>query len=287
MTTQYGPLVRLWGLQYSQLPNASANSEELKQLLTSIFAEALPFIKDVPASNSAWKRNGTKTYAVSTAPVELYSRVVPADALKLVAKEHESVKTDRNKIVSESWYLRRSVHEDAAKNGTATWDEFVKSFKQEHAETEKNFTPNIESTHLFQQWDCSGIEIEIDGDTWVDWTLKFEESVHKLPAPLTKRVFPVVQATASAKGRKDFLVVQVLVEGGPESEGSKGALKAAYTSVERVREGEGGIEWTMGTVSNARGVLPQWIQNLSVSGLVAKDVSMFLEWMAKQRKSQA
>lgn len=288
MTEKYGPLVRLWGIQHSQLPSPSAKGDELKNLLSSLFNEAFPFIQGIPSTTkptTVWKPIGTKTYAASTAVVHLYSRTVPAEALQTIAKENESVKVDAEKLAQETWFLRQSVHKDAAELGTASWEEFVQSFKKQHAEAELKFTDSIQSTHLFQEWDCSGVEVEVDGDVWTDWTLKYEESVHKLPAPLNKRVFPVLQATASAKGRKDVFIVQVYVDGGPTSPDAKDALRASYTSVERIREIGDGIEWTMGTVSNAKGNLPQWVQNMSIAGMVAKDVGMFLEWIPTQRKS--
>jgi hypothetical protein len=39
----------------------------------------------------------------------------------------------------------------------------------------------------------------------------------------------------------------------------------------------------MATASDAKGVLPQWMQNLAVPGAVAKDVEMFLSWIPSQR----
>ncbi|TQS32754.1 hypothetical protein Golomagni_06923, partial [Golovinomyces magnicellulatus] len=277
-----------WGIQHSQLPAPTAKGDELKSLLTSLFNEAFPFIQGIPSTTkptTVWKPIGIKTFAASSAVVHLFSRTVPADELKAVASANESVNVDKDKIAQETWFLRQSVHKDAAELGTATWDEFVKSFKDEHAEAELSFTESIQSTHMFQEWDCSGVEIQVDDDTWTDWTLKYEESVHKLPPPLTKRVFPVLQATASAKGRKDVLIVQVYVDGGPTSPEAKEALRASYTSIERIRETGDGIEWTMGTVSNAKGNLPQWVQNMSIAGMVAKDVGMFLEWIPTQRKN--
>src|SRR5699024_1770712 len=104
----------------------------------------------------------------------------------------------------------------------------------------------------------------------------------------------------------EFLVVQMATTaddgaaGAGEGErGKSGTVLGAYTSVERVREvpgtgagtgagtGDGGdvaaIEWVMGTVSDARGVLPAWMQKMAVPGQVAKDVDMFLSWIANER----
>lgn len=75
----------------------------------------------------------------------------------------------------------------------------------------------------------------------------------------------------------------------------KGVVVGAYASVERVRRlpsqgpeaggGEQGrIEWLMATASDARGVLPMWVQTRAVPGQIAKDVSLFLGWMNTERR---
>lgn len=293
MSATYGPLVRLWGVSSSQLPLSTATTQELTPFLTAILAETLPFISTVPTStgptspSSPWIPKGRKTYSNSTAPVHLYERVVPAEALSGAAKDPPHVPNDPR---LEAWFLRRSVHEDAAKTGTASWDEWLQCFKEEHAEAEEAFTPTVVSTNVRQQWDCTGVSISLDqgGETWVDWTLKLEESVHKIGAPLKNRLFPVLQATASVQGRKEFIVVQIAAQGPDDKEiEDKGVVRGAYTSVERIRQtAEGDTEWLMGTASDAKGVLPAWVQRLAVPSQVAKDVDMFLKWIATERKGK-
>jgi hypothetical protein len=67
----------------------------------------------------------------------------------------------------------------------------------------------------------------------------------------------------------------------------KSLVMAAYTSIERIRilPTNGDVEWIMATASDAGGVLPQWMQNLAVPSAVAKDVEMFLSWIATQRNT--
>ncbi|UNI21114.1 hypothetical protein JDV02_007131 [Purpureocillium takamizusanense] len=314
MGEEYGPLVRLWGIQPSQLPVASAGPEELTPFLEALLREALPFIASLPsaptspqttgATDSPWKPHGVKTYPGSTSPVHLYERVVPAGELAAVARAAHrppgASSADDKARGPETWVARRSVHDDAAARGTASWAEWRRCFKEEHAEAERAFTPTVLSTRVLRAWDCAGVRVRLGDDTWADWTLKVEESTHKLPAPLRNRVFPVVQATAAVEGRREFLVVQVATTtkttaGGDSGDGEtvggqSGAVLGAYTSVERVREvpgaGDGGVaavEWVMGTVSDAKGVLPAWVQRMAVPGQVAKDVDMFLSWIAEER----
>lgn len=316
MTDKYGPLVRLWGFDKSQLPEEGATGEDLKPLLTSLLLEALPFIAGVPAGQTAspgsdWKPRGIKTYPHSTAPVDIYERVVAAQDLQDVAGSNDrrlpqlggqGAGAGVGKVPAEHWFMRRSTHEDEAADGTASWAEWVRSFKDEHAEAEKRFTPTVVGTEVLREWDCAGVEVEVDAgveaqpdgqqssssSSWSDWTLKLEQSTHKMPAPLKPRLFPVLQATASrAGGRREFLVVQVAYRDlDLEARGAKEHVRASYTSVERLREVDGGrsVEWVMATASDAKGLLPAWVQRPAMPGAVAKDVDMFLEWAAKQRQ---
>jgi hypothetical protein len=302
MTTEspeaYGPLVRLWGVDASQLPGARATAEELKTLLESLLTEGASFISDVPSRQqsphtSTWRTRGSRTFASSSAPVHLYERTVPAGALRSLARGNG--RGSGGDIKPETWYLRRSVHKDASEPGTATWEEWVRCFKTAHAETEKEFTPTVVSTQKRQEWDCAGIEVTApastgapEGTIWEDWTLRLEESVHRMPVPLKPRVFPVLQATAAARGRREFVVVQVAAgaswaAAGEEHRQHEDHVLAAYTSVERVRETAEGVEWIMGTVSDARGALPPWVQRMAMPGPIAKDVDLFLGWIKHQR----
>lgn len=301
MAESLTPYVHLWGIDPSQLPAEGATGEQLTPLLTGLVSEALPFVADVPASGdkgsstSSWKFRKTYSYAASAATVDVYEKKLLADTMRKIATDHTAQLpqvSSPSKVGTETWFLRRSVHEDAAKPKTASWAEFASAFKEHHAESEKDFTEMVLKTTARKHWDCSGIAIQIGDDKWVDWTLKLEESVHKLPFPLHKRVFPVLQATAAVEGRREFVVVQVFFAGGPAEENSKGTVTGAYTSIERIREvpgeaaADGGkqIEWVMGTASDAMGILPEFMQVLATPDMVPKDVEFFLSWAVGQRK---
>lgn len=287
ITISHGPLVRLWGIDSSTFPLAGSKSDALKTLLASMLLEALPFVDSVPASpekaspQSSWKYKHTKTFPNSTAPVVLWERTVDSDTLESIAEANPSLAVPARKITTETWALRQSIHKDDKTKGTASWNEFVRCFKEQHAEAEKAFTPSVISTTRLQEWDCSGISVQFEGVTWADWTLKREESVHDLPGPLSKRVFPVLQATASAQGRREFLVVQIAVR--PEDKNAD-PVQGAYSSVERVREVEDGrIEWIMGMTSDVKGMVPMAVQRVGIGGMVAKDVDFFMGWIGTER----
>ncbi|KAF4493430.1 START-like domain containing protein [Fusarium agapanthi] len=300
MNESYGPLVRLWGIRPSKLPGAEAQPEELKVLLSSIILEALPFLNSVPSeipsmepatelqsTSDLWKHKTVKTYDGSAASVHVFERTVDAETLGVVAQKNPGLGIPPDKAQSELWALRRSTHEAKKEKGTADWDEFLRCFKEKHGEAEKTFTPSVVNFKRLQEWDCSGIEIQLNGETWIDWTLRHEESVHDLPGPLSKRVFPVLQATAAVRGRKEFLVVQIAIRAGDDATDVAkhgGPIRAAYTSVERVRElGDRSLEWVMGTASDAKGLVPMWAQKLGLSGAIAKDVGMFMDWIGRER----
>jgi hypothetical protein len=42
----------------------------------------------------------------------------------------------------------------------------------------------------------------------------------------------------------------------------------------------------MATASDAKGVLPRWVQAKAVPGQIARDVQLFIRWIAKEREQQ-
>ncbi|CAG9938350.1 unnamed protein product [Clonostachys rosea f. rosea IK726] len=288
MSLEYGPLIRLWGIHSSQLPAVSASPDELTPFLSSILLEAAPFISNVPSPErspfkTAWQSMGSRRFLSSKSPVYMYNRTVHTDVLESLAQQHHLPQLKGGRLQPEKWYLRRSTHEDSAAPGTARWDEWVKCFKEHHSEAEKEFTPTVLGTTVHQEWDCRDVEVELDGEIWTDWTLKLEESVHQLPPPFKDRVFPVLQATAAVRGGRKFMVVQIAASDLNTDKQRSKTVRGAYTSIERLMETPDGIEWVMATTSDAKGSLPPWMQKMAMPGPVAKDVALFLSWIASQR----
>lgn len=289
-----GPLVRRWGLPVKQLPSATAGIDELKPLVASILKEALPFIdsaapKVASDAKKLWKSKGAKSSSDSTAKVEVLKRVILVKDLHAVASKYGV----EAKVEEETWAARLSVHEDAPKKGTASWDEFDHSFHLAHGKTEMAFTPDVISANEAQRWDCTGIELEEAGQSWDSLSLVVEEMRHKVGRPILKdRTFPVLQLSCAVKegsGAPEFVIVSIPVPDFATSDKAnlskeKGAQIAFYVSVERIRKLENGnIEWLLGTASDAAGILPLWVQDLALPGIVWKDVPMFLGWIAKER----
>ncbi|KAG6085013.1 hypothetical protein E4U16_000066 [Claviceps sp. LM84 group G4] len=286
-----GRFVRLWGLDTSDLPPSATPHKELAPFLTAVLHEALAFIDDVPtgvtSTDSPWRPDGVKKFSNSVALVNLYKRVVPVKHLKLAMKGHDSANCVKpRRLRAETWSLRRSVHEDAEIPGTAGWKEWYRCFKEDHALAEQEFTPSVLSHRRMKSWKCKDLKIVQGDHTWTNMTLRWEESVHKFPFPLQKRVFPVLQITASDENHVDaaeFVVIQIALRD-IDAPGRNRAVLGAYTSVERLRRTADGVEWIMGTVSDAGGILPLALQKLAIPGQIAKDVDMFLTWIAEERK---
>ncbi|KAK5990819.1 hypothetical protein PT974_09092 [Cladobotryum mycophilum] len=276
MGEKYGPFVRLWGILPSQMPADGAPTEDIAQFVGSILGEAVPFVGGLPASSApkngdgSWKPKGCKAFAHSAAPVHLYERVVSTEDLASVAKENDLPQAKGAKVRAETWTLRRSVHEDVAKPGTASWEEWARYFKEGHAEAEKAFTPSVLSTKIKARWDCNGVEVTLGDDTWEDFSLKLEDL---RPRPPRIHRGPNRRRPGGALRRRD--------------EAGRGAARRVHERGEvQGEEGGSGVEWVMGTASDARGVLPAWVQKMAVPGQIAKDVDMFLEWVVKERKKK-
>lgn len=309
-----GPWVRLEGISIARLPpggrgvkpsmeisssekfsdgSGSVVAPNIKTFVTNVLSEAVTFIDGVaPKSGgiSTWKSKGSpKTYSSSDAPVHLYERRVSGKDLDKI-EGMTQFSADRK---DETWFCRRSCHQNKSQIRTASWEEFKRSFQEHHAESEDSFTPTVIGAREAMRWDTNGIEVEVHGERWVKSTVVVEEMKHKIdPKPLKNRTFPVVQITAELVDTQEFMVVSIPLtdfEKSPYSEYArdKSLVVAAYASIERIRilPSNGDIEWIMATASDAGGVLPQWIQNLAVPTAIAKDVDMFLNWIAGQRTS--
>jgi hypothetical protein len=285
------------GASADELSNSSESTAapSLKQFISYILSESIPFIDGVaPKSGGTgtWKTKGSpKRYPASDAPVYLCERTVSSKDLNKL----DGMSKFSGNRKDETWYCRRSCHKNRAEKGTASWEEFTRSFKEHHAETEKKFIPTVIGAREAMRWDTNDIEVEVNGETWTKTSMLVEEMKYRIdPKPLNNRTFPVVQITAALAGVEEFLVVSIPLndfEKSPYAEFARdrSLVVAAYASIERIRilPSSGEVEWIMATASDARGVLPQWMQNLAVPGAIAKDVPMFLEWIPSQRSAHA
>jgi len=264
---------------------ASTSSKDLAQFIQEIMQEGIPFVDAVaPKSGeqSTWKaKSSPTTFPQSEAPVF-------SSELTVTAKDaNNGTEQERTEV----WFSRRSCHRNSAEKRTASWAEFTRAFYEHHAETEHRYVPTVLAVRRAIYWDTTGLEIEVNGETWTGFICEVWEMKHKIePKPLNNRVFPALQIGAKLKGKDETVFLQAPIFGFAESHHAeyakdKTVVVATYAAVERLRivPSSGQIEWIMATASDAGGNLPQFVQNLAVSGEVAKDVKMFLEWIPSQR----
>ncbi|KFX92748.1 hypothetical protein V490_05197, partial [Pseudogymnoascus sp. VKM F-3557] len=174
-----------------------------------------------------------------------------------------------------------STHRNAAERGTASWSEFEAAFKTEHTLHEQAFTPSVCGFGKVAWWEdaVKDVSLDIPNRQWKGVSLELLEIVHALPKPLQRRSFAVLQGIAErvdvgAEGG-EFVVVTVPVD--VKWDLWARAVPARYAAVERFRRVGADVEWVMATASRAGGVLPGWVQDMSVPGVVAKDVDLYLK----------
>ncbi|KAF7938150.1 hypothetical protein BELL_0045g00130 [Botrytis elliptica] len=312
-----GPWIRLNGLSYSQLPEAGIGIEaasgaikplnggghptrNAKTFITAVLEEAIPFLNGMVQNEPPWKLLKSKT------DVQLYKRVVSKEELDYCNGTHDKA-TEKANEEGETWFARRSIHENKAEANTASWDEFTLHIKQEHFEREKDWCHSVlASSRRAMYWETSDFEIVAGGKQWNNISMEVVEMIHKPPV-VSERKFPEVLITASLNepGQREFLVISIPItdsanarsqnssfqESGFASAKKKGQVVGAYASIERCclrpspNSTVGEIEWIMATASDAKGWIPQLIQKPNIPGQIQKDVSMYMRWVEDQRTS--
>jgi hypothetical protein len=181
-----------------------------------------------------------------------------------------------------------SKHRDAEENGTASWAEFERAFMTLHSLHETQFTPSVAGYGCGGWWEdgIKGAQLDVNGERWEGVSLELVEIIHKLPFPLKRRSFPVIQGIAKrvdvTSGEFSVVTIPAKVDWNLRSN----EVQGRYVSVERFRRVGEDIEWVMATASDAGGVLPRWVQDKAVPGQIAKDVKFYLKWAANQRSKE-
>ena len=281
-----GPMIRMHPRKAVQLPfhpslvdvQTGKGIRHIQEFAAAALDEAEQFMN---AYLPTFTSKDTKSSPPSTAQVEVFEKTVSShDISKITGIESKP---------PENWFARKSIHENKVADGTASWEEFDSGVRENHSVNEKEYTPGVKDAHQVLDWASiidDGNHVELGG--WTGLTANMMEMVHKIPPPLQNRVFPVLVITAK-KGDM-FLVVQIPVdlEGipGHNYHTNTSVQTGTYCSIERCRLVDGGekVEWTMATASDAKGVLPMFIQKLGVPGAVVKDVGFFMKWRMEKRK---
>lgn len=297
-----GPLLRLNQYPASRLPShpelapyqTNTNDQpDLNSFVTSILGEAETFEKSyLPAVIKV--RSSKKTVPPSKAAVQLAEHSIPASSLPEEARAPGG----------ETWFVRSSMHENEKKPGTADWAEFEEALLDKHSEHEMDYTPDVFDAHKVLSWDE-----ELAGKTVGQWEkveMNLFEMAHKIPPPLTNRVFSVlvVKAKNTTHTPNSFIIAQIPVDisklptalyangrhktDADTAQKKKDITMGVYVSIERCElENSGHVKWTMATASDAKGNLPIFMQKMGIPGAVAKDVGLVIAWLEKKRNGTA
>ncbi|KAJ8070023.1 hypothetical protein OCU04_000425 [Sclerotinia nivalis] len=304
-----GPMVRLRGLPYCALPLGGIGifpdgteknlddgeqihpSRSVKTFITDVLRESSPFIDGMGPESGTWaKDNSVGKLLSGQKHIELYKRVVSAEDINKMTgfSQHPPV---NNK---ETWYARRSLHDNLNVPGTANWTEFTRDIKENHARTEEAISDDVATTQCMR-WDTNNLIVDIDSERWNNITMAVVEMRHKIGMPLTDRTFPVVLITASPikSGGNEFLVISIPIidfETTPWAQFAKekNQVVAVYASIERVRilPHDEKIEWVMATTSDAKGVVSIFnpvVESTAIPSVIKKDVSLYMAWVQRQR----
>ncbi|KAK5111022.1 hypothetical protein LTR62_005397 [Meristemomyces frigidus] len=284
-----GKYVRMRALQPTELPAHPDLAEQQKagtppniqEFVLAVLEEAEGFMSRYMTQTFKIKDRSKKS-PPSTAPVELLSHEISASDIPKEARTSEGDNSP------EAWFARTSVHENVAKDGTASWEEFDQGLRANHSQHEMEYTPDVKDAHRILDWNNELGAVGRRVGTWEDVEMGIVEMYHHIPPPLNDRVFPVLIITA--KATQDFLVVQIPVDtasiiGAKYKLGAAKIQHAMYCSIERGELLDHGkkVKWQMATASDAKGVLPMWAQKMGVPGAVVKDVGLFIGWVGKRR----
>ncbi|USW47343.1 Putative START-like domain superfamily protein [Septoria linicola] len=244
------------------------NTPSLQNFVSEVLAEGDKFIR---FDDNVFKTNGVRHEPPATAPIQIRSAVITNDP-------------------TENWFARTSVHEDSATDGTASWEEFDQNLRVNHSQHESEYTPSVASAEREYSWeqDLQTFGAAVNG--WKEITMEIWLMRHAMPIFLLQdRDFRVLVITAVSMQGNRFIVVQIPVDRedipvkAPNSQSK--VVPAIYCSVETGELLDGKITWSMGTASDAKGVLPVALQKTQMAKAVAVDVQYFISWRMKQRKS--
>jgi hypothetical protein len=291
-----GPIIRMRELTAVQLPEHDALQKyqhsapvEITRFVSDALTEGRNFMKDyLPTASKVV--DPTKASPPATATVEVRHHKVHKDLPE--AKPVYGATSGKESHSAENWFGRTSIHENASKEGTASWQECYDGLKSNHSLHEVDYTPDCINAHKVLDWKSQLAAHEKIGE-WEDVTMELMQMTHKLPFPLNKRLFTVLVITAKL-GENEFIVLQIpadskLYEKVPAAKNPDDVgVPGIYCSIEWVQIlPDGKIKWEMSTASDAKGILPMIAQKPAMPQAVAQDVGLFMDWCEKKRKGTA
>ncbi|KAI4198545.1 MAG: hypothetical protein LQ346_002748 [Caloplaca aetnensis] len=212
----------------------------LRPFVREVLDQAVTFMDEIfPFSFTAFAE---KASPPSTAKVQLLKRDRNPPRLTKIPWGLSKIPRDTPHnldSMGEGWFARKSRHANRQEKGTASFSEFDYGLRVDHCEHEGQYTPEIFDTYKVLDWrlqqerhgedePTSGEDVSL-GD-YKDVSMSIFEMCHKLPPPLSTRVFPVVVITART-GKDAFIVVQRPVD-------IRSLPEAFYSNGRNLREGD-------------------------------------------------
>ncbi|KAL8936410.1 MAG: hypothetical protein Q9211_004202 [Gyalolechia sp. 1 TL-2023] len=225
----------------------------LGPFIKAVLDEAVTFIDStLPAT---FKPGSEKSSAPAAAKVQILKREITSAELSNIAWLDSKIPRDtpgQFEIMEEAWVARKSRHANRQDKGTATFSELDYSLRVSHSEHEGKYTPDVFDTYKVLDWAVQDDSTEEESNfanykqitmssTYCNdedlvhlMTYKVFEMCHKLPFPLSTRVFPVLVITAKT-GTNDFIIVQIPVD-------IKTLQEAFYSNGRNITEGNSALK---------------------------------------------
>ncbi len=233
----------------------------LRPFVKEVLDQAVTFMDEIfPFSFTAFAE---KTSPPSTAKVQLLKRdrnpprftKIPWGISKFPRDTPHNLDS-----MGEGWFARRSRHANRQEKGTACFSECDYGLRVDHCEHEGQYTPEIFDTYKVLDWrlqqespgeDRPTSEEDVNFGDYKDVSMSSRypvtfsaglrllthtvfEMCHKLPPPLSIRVFPVVVVTART-GKNAFIIVQRPVD-------IKSLPEAFYSNGRNLQEGDSDLK---------------------------------------------
>ncbi|CAN6646098.1 hypothetical protein TRVA0_021S01640 [Trichomonascus vanleenenianus] len=171
----------------------------------------------------------------------------------------QAVDTYHTRIEGDFWMARYSKHKDVS------FDQFKRGIFDNHTENEVKYIPLL---HSFKE-----LKAPESDPGWRGILVRY-----KFPRMFSDREMTVwITCVQPDPEVEQFVVISL-----PSTEEihDKSVTQAHYCSIEVITYNaeEQCVEWLMAQTSDARGNIPRWIQDRSVTHSVVEDVPSFIEW---------
>lgn len=156
--------VRLRSLQPDELPQhplLPGSTKPIGSFVSSILEEGHEY-SDLPK----FEASKTKHSPPAKAPVEVSWKEERASDIPI---------DRRDQYPQEWWFARKSIHQNAAEPGTASWQEFDGGLRVNHSQNEKEYTPDLMDAHEVITYREQLQEIGQQAGRWSDVTCNIME----------------------------------------------------------------------------------------------------------------